>query len=57
MHRDMPGCKLMMFTAYSSNAAKVEESAHQLKRPLKLLRKPCRPELLLRECRDLLQTA
>jgi CheY-like chemotaxis protein len=57
MNREMPGCKLMLLTAYASNIAKVEEHATQMNRPLKLLNKPCRPELLLSECHALLQTA
>jgi CheY-like chemotaxis protein len=57
VNREMPNCKLVMLTAYASNAAKVEQQATHMKRPLKLLNKPCRPELLLRECFDLLQTA
>lgn len=57
MNREMPGCKLMLLTAYSSNVAKVEQHAAQMNRPLKLLNKPCRPELLLSECHALLQTA
>ena len=54
---EMPGCKLIMLTAYSSNAAKVEQHATHMRRPLKLLSKPCRPDLLLRECHDLLKSA
>jgi DNA-binding response OmpR family regulator len=57
MNREMPACKLIMLTAYASNVAKVERHAIQINRPLKLLNKPCRPELLLSECLALLQTA
>jgi len=57
LNREMPACKLVMFTAYSSNIARVEAHATQMKRPLKLLNKPCRPEFLLSECHALLQTA
>ena len=46
-----------MLTAYASNAIKVEQHASRTKLPLKLLSKPCRPEILLREAHDLLQTA
>ena len=52
--REMPGCQVIMLTAYLSNAACVELEALRMKRPLKLLSKPCRPELLLREAGELL---
>jgi DNA-binding response OmpR family regulator len=57
VHREMPGCQMLLLSAYSSNAVKVEQQARALDRPLKLLRKPCRPEELLREAEALLRTA
>lgn len=57
LQHEMPNCKLLMLSAYASNAIKVEQHASRTQRPLKLLNKPCRPELLLREAYDLLQTA
>jgi hypothetical protein len=45
---------MIMLTAYLSNAASVELEALRMKRPLKLLSKPCRPELLLKEAGELL---
>ena len=57
MRLEMPDCKLIMLTAYASNTVKVEQYISQSKRPFKLLNKPCRPELLLREAQILLQTA
>jgi CheY-like chemotaxis protein len=57
LQNEMPDCKLLMLTAYASNVLKVEEHASRTQRPLKLLSKPCRPETLLREAYDLLQTA
>ena len=57
LHREMPNCKLLMLTAYASNALKVEQHISRTRRPLKLLTKPCRPELLLHEAHTLLQTA
>jgi len=57
LHLEMPNCKLLMLTAYSSNAIKVEQHATRMKRPLRMLNKPCRPEVLLRAAHDLLQTA
>ena len=55
--KELPETRLLMLTAYSSNIARVEAHATQMKRPLKLLNKPCRPEFLLSECHALLQTA
>jgi CheY-like chemotaxis protein len=52
--REMPMCQVIMLTAYLSNAARVELEALRMKRPLKLLSKPCRPELLLKEADELL---
>lgn len=52
--REMPKCQMIMLTAYLSNAASVELEALRMKRPLKLLSKPCRPELLLKEAGELL---
>jgi CheY-like chemotaxis protein len=57
LHREMPNCKFLMLTAYASNALKVEQHTTRTQRPLKLLSKPCRPEILLREAETLLQTA
>ena len=57
LHDEMPNLKLLMLTAYASNAIKVEQHISRTCRPLKLLSKPCRPELLLQEAHTLLQTA
>lgn len=55
LHREMPKCQMIMLTAYLTNSASMELEALRLKRPLKLLNKPCRPELLLKEVGELLQ--
>lgn len=55
INREFPSCQMLMLTAYSSNAAMVELQAMRMKRPLKLLNKPCRPELLLQEAQALLR--
>jgi hypothetical protein len=46
---------MIMLTAYLTNAATVELEAFRTKRPLKVLNKPCRPELLLKEAGELLR--
>ena len=54
MQEAMPNTRLLMLTAYASNAAKVNAQSRRMRRPLKLLSKPCRPDDLLRETRSLL---
>lgn len=51
----LPDTRMLMLSAYSSNAVHVRAHAHRARRPLKLLSKPCRPDDLLRESRALLQ--
>lgn len=53
----LPRTQLLLLTAYPGNAADAGDSMEQLRSPLKLLSKPCRPDDLLRETRALLQTA
>lgn len=57
MQHELPDCKVLMLTAYGGNLAKVEMHAKRMQRPLKLLSKPCRPEVLLKEAKALLHTA
>ena len=51
----LPATRMLMLTAYASNAASVRAYSRKTRRPLKLLSKPCRPEDLLRVTRALLQ--
>ena len=48
MQAEMPGTRLLLLTAYASNAVQVSQQSHQMHRPLRLLNKPCRPDELLR---------
>lgn len=57
MREALPGTRMLMLTAYASNAAYVQAHAELTRRPFKLLSKPCPPDDLLREARALLQTA
>ncbi len=57
LQQAMPHVRLLMLTAYSSNAAVVSAHSRRLQRPLKLLSKPCRPDDLLRETYAVLQSA
>jgi CheY-like chemotaxis protein len=55
--RELPDCRILMLTAYSTNLAKVGEQSLTMSRPVNVLSKPCRPEDLLREAGVLLMTA
>lgn len=57
MAAEMPDTRMLMFTAYSSSARRVEERSLNLHCPLRLLRKPCRPEVLLEEVTALLTSS
>ena len=51
----LPETKMLLLSAYSSNAVHVRAHSRHARRPLKLLSKPCRPDDLMRESRALLQ--
>ena len=53
----LPSTRMLLLSAYASNAAYVQAHARTQRRPLKLLSKPCRPDDLLRESRALLQAS
>ena len=57
MSCELPDVRMLMFTAYASNIAKVDAHSNRTGRRLRLLNKPCRPEELLREASALLKTA
>ena len=57
MQEVLPDTRLLLLTAYASNAAQVNAHASRMRRPLRLLAKPCRPDDLLRESHALLQSA
>ena len=54
LRKELPRTRILLLTAFASNAAKVD--AHSTLTG-HLLSKPCRPEELLRECDALLKTA
>ena len=57
INREIPKCQLIMLTAYLTSAASLELEALRSNRPLKLINKPCRPEVLLKEVGELLREA
>lgn len=55
--REIPECRILMLTAYSSNHSKVEAQSRLMRRRMNVLSKPCRPQDLLREASLLLKVA
>lgn len=52
--RELPKCQMIMLTAYLSKSASQEVEVLRRTHPVKVLNKPCRPELLLEEAVALL---
>lgn len=50
----MPQVRMLLLTAYASNEAGVSEQARRSGLPMTLLKKPCRPDDLLRISREML---
>ena len=57
MSAEMPQVRLLMLTAYASNLEEVDAHSKRTGRRLKILSKPCRPEVLLEEAAALLKIA
>ena len=57
MYAQLPDTRMLLLTAYSSNAASVRAHSDRTARPLEVLSKPCRPDDLLRISRALLQAS
>lgn len=55
LRHELPATRVLLFSAFASNAAKVDAHITRTGYPLKMLSKPCRPEVLLQECTALLQ--
>ncbi len=53
----MPDTRMLLLSAYASNAGMVSAYTTRTRRQIKLLSKPCRPDDLLRESQFLLETA
>lgn len=54
MQREVPGCKLLMLTAYESNTHDVERHGARTRRKIRMLYKPVHPDILMREVSTLL---
>ena len=54
---EMPEVRMLMLTAYSSNLEKVDAHSRRTGQKLRMLSKPCRPEVLLEQATDLLKSA
>ncbi len=57
VRESLPGTRLLLLTAYPTNAAELRNGDNSPRTWPKLLSKPCRPDDLLRETRALLQMA
>lgn len=53
-YHELPTCQTIMLTAYLTSSASAELEELRRRMPLKLMNKPCRPELLLQEAARLL---
>jgi CheY-like chemotaxis protein len=51
---ELPKCQMIMLTAYLSKSDIEELEALRRRHPLKVLKKPCPPELLIEEAVELL---
>lgn len=56
-HRELPACRVLVLTGYFSNLVRVREKFTKLRRPARLLTKPCNPVELLREAGQMLMAA
>lgn len=56
-HRELPQCRVLVLTGYYSNVASVREQDDRLRRPTRVLTKPCDPSQLLREAEQMLTYA
>ena len=53
-HRELPGCHVIVLTGYYTNLGRIREQFSRLRRPARVLTKPCNPTDLLREAGRLL---
>jgi CheY-like chemotaxis protein len=55
--REFPACRVLVLTGYYTNLVRVREHTTRLRRPTRVLTKPCNPAELLREAGQLLGPA
>jgi CheY-like chemotaxis protein len=55
--RELPECRVLVLTGYYSNLVRVREQSSKLRRPSRVLTKPCNPTDLIREAGRMLATA
>jgi CheY-like chemotaxis protein len=56
-NRELPDCRVLVLTGYYSNLVHIREQSGKLRRPTRVLTKPCNPTDLLREAGRILATA
>jgi DNA-binding response OmpR family regulator len=57
MASEQPSCRILVLTGLYSNLHRVKELARRLARPIRVLVKPCPPNVLLREANAILAGA
>jgi DNA-binding response OmpR family regulator len=55
--RELPECRVLVLTGYYTNLPRVREHSGKLRRPARVLTKPCNPSELLREAGRMLAAA
>jgi len=55
-HRELPSCHVLVLTGYYTNLGRVHDQFSRLRRPTRVLTKPCNPTELLREAGRMLAT-
>lgn len=56
-NREFPSCRVLVLTGFYSNLGPVREQSGKLRRPTRVLTKPCHPTDLLREAGKILAAA
>jgi CheY-like chemotaxis protein len=56
-YRELPRCRVLVLTGHYSNLISVREQSDKLRRPTRVLTKPCHPSDLLREAGRMLAIA
>jgi DNA-binding response OmpR family regulator len=56
-NRELPDCRVLVLTGYFSNLGRIREQSGKLRRPSRILTKPCHPIELLREAGRILAIA
>jgi hypothetical protein len=56
-HRELPNCGVLVLTGYYTKLQSIREHVAKLRRPARVLTKPCNPAELVREAGKVLATS